>query len=264
MNDLFLLVFNAILVVIGLACLSLAVRVGSQGTWQDGLVTYAVTFPPSLSAEQVALFLSGCRGLVAPWWLRPFVIRGLGLEVVATGDGIAHYLHVPEAQAPVVLSALRAAIPAARTARLNLSLPRPRLAVQLAHSGSHHVLADGAAVHVSSALLSTLQPLRSGEIVRLQWLLSPVGPVSLPSVAPPRRANGRGGLATVLEWLLSGVSMDATRLAEWKRKHARPVFVATGRIGVTAAERGRARLLRGQVLAALHTANVPGGHLRRS
>jgi hypothetical protein len=224
-NDLGLLTFDAVLAVTGLAFLALGARTGSLGTWRRALATYAVTFPPDVTADQVTLFLSGCRGLVAPWWLRPFVVRGFGVEIVATSEGIAHYLHVPDAQAAVVLSALRAAIPAARAAKVALALPRPGLAVQFAHTGAHRVLADGVATHVSSALLSTMQPLASGEVVRLQWLLSPAGPAAPPPVVQSRRTHGRGALAQGLERFIAGPSMDAGQVADWKRKHASPVFV---------------------------------------
>jgi hypothetical protein len=163
-----------------------------------------------------------------------------------------------------VLSALRAAIPGARVARdENYRPTRPRLAAQLGQVGARRVLADGAAERVSAAVLSSLQPLGDGERIVVQWVLSPAGPSTLPQVTPSRRGS-RPGLAEAVERFISGPVVDQATVADWRRKHATPVFVATGRIGVTTSTAGRARSLRAQVLAALHTANVPGAHLYRA
>ena len=246
------------------ACLMLALRAGSRTAWSEQLTAYAVIFPRGVTPAQVASFLVGVSGIVAQRWQRPFVVRAMGWEVTATSEGVIHHLLVPQAQAPTVLSALRAAIPGARVARDELyQSRRPRLADKLGQVGARRVMADGAAERVSAAVLSSLQPLRNGERIVVQWVLSPAGPSTLPQVTPPRR-GARPELAQAVERFLSGPVVDQATVADWRRKHATPVFVATGRIGVTTSTTGRARSLRAQALAALHTANVPGAHLYRA
>ena len=64
-----------------------------------------------LGAKDVAAFLTGCTGIRARRWQRPFVVRAIALEVTATSDGIIHHLFIPAAYTEVVLAALRAAMP---------------------------------------------------------------------------------------------------------------------------------------------------------
>jgi hypothetical protein len=244
---------------------TLGLRWRSARRWSRQLSAYAMTFPRGVTPAQVADFLAGASGMVARRFMRPFVVRAVCWEVTATSEGIIHHLLVPPAQAPTVLSALRAAIPGARVAPVEgYRLARPTLAARLGQAGARRVLADGAASRVSAALLSSLQPLRDGERIVVQWTLSPTGPSRMPQAATPRRGGSRPLLAQVFEHVTTAPAMDASAMADWRRKHAAPVFVATGRVGTTAPSRQRARGLRAHVLAALHTANVPGAHLYRA
>ena len=245
--------------------LTIALRWSSRTAWTEQLASYAVTFPRGVTPAQVADFLAGVSGLVARRYQRPFVVRAACWEVTATSEGIIHHLLVTPGQAATALSALRAAIPGARVARdETYELTRPTVAAQLGHVGARRVLGDGVATRVSAALLSSLQPLQDSERVVVQWILAPTGPSTLPQPSAPRRGGSRPLLAQVFEAITTAPAMDQAALADWRRKHAAPVFVATGRIGATAKSKGRARSLRSQVLAALHTANVPGAHLYRS
>jgi hypothetical protein len=106
--------------------------------------------------------------------------------------------------------------------------------------------------------------LQGGERIVVQWILAPTGPSTLPQPSTPRRSGSRPMLARLFERMATAPAMDQAAVADWRRKHAAPMFVATGRIGTTARTRQRARGLRAQVLAALHTANMPGAHLYRS
>ena len=244
--------------------LILAVRWDRRSVWGAGLASYALVFPRGVTPGQVSDFLAGVSGIVAERWRRPFVVRAMCWEVTATSEGIIHHLLVPPAQAAAVLSALRAAIPGARVAQdQRYQLDAPSSAAALGQVGARRVLAEGVAAQVSAALLSSLQPLAAGERIVVQWVLSPTGPSALLQTTPPRRGS-RPPLAQAVERFITGPAVDQATVAEWKRKHAAPVFVATGRIGTTARTKGRARSLQAQVLAALHTANVPGGHLYRS
>ncbi len=248
-----------------LAYVTLAVRAESRAKWSEQLQAYAVLFPRGVSPAQVADFLAGLSGIVAERWRRPFVVRAVGWEVTATSEGIIHHLLVTPTHAPTVLSTLRAAMPGARVARdENYRPTRPTQAAQLGQVGGSRVLADGAASRVSAALLSSLQPLRDGERIVVQWVLAPTGPAGTTPMPTPARRGNRPMLAQVLERVISSPPMDAAAVADWRRKHAAPVFVATGRVGTCAGSVGGAQRLRAHVLAALHTAKMPGAHLYRS
>ena len=244
--------------------LILGARWGSRRSWVRSLEVYEVTFPRDVTPAQVIDFLAGASGLVGRRWQRPFVVRGLGWEVSATDKGITHQLLVTAAQAPTVLSALRAAVPGARTTPVERPESwLPSQAAELSHVGGRRVLAPGAAARVSAAVLSSLQPLSMGERIVLQWILSPTGPSRIPSVTPAR-SRSRSVIGHVVQQLTAGPQVDHADVADWRRKHATPVFVATGRIGATATTVKGARALRTHVLASFHTANAPGTHLFRA
>ncbi|MBK8077590.1 MAG: type IV secretion system DNA-binding domain-containing protein [Kineosporiaceae bacterium] len=266
MNDLALIIFWLSWLCMVFVFVTLTVRAGSRARFSEELVAYAVTFPRGTSPAQVADLLAGVSGLVAYRWQRPFSVRAIAWEVTATADGIIHHLLVRQIHAATVLSALRAAVPGARVAEdPSYQPPQVSLACQLGQRGAHRVLAEGATPRVAAALLSSLQPLRDGETIKVQWVLQPAGPSgAIPTATPARRSSNRGLLPQVIERAVSTPPMDQAAVADWKRKHAAPVFIATGRVGVVAASTGRARSLRAQVLASLHTANVPGAHLYRS
>lgn len=240
---------------------ALLMRQSSRRTWQQELVAYVLRFPCGLDPSAVVAFLSGLSGIVAPRHERPFVTRAVVFETSATPAGIQHHLLMPRTLAHVALSALRAALPAV-SAQLDedYQVPHPTLAAELGTSDHGRSLATDRAGAVASAILASLQPLGIGERLTVQWCLSPLGPASLPSRVRPRPA-----LAGFWE-ALSGQShprtVDPETVKAARVKHQTAVFAAALRVGIVARpQRERSLLLR--VLAAFHTANAPGAHLRR-
>ena len=103
-----------------------AARMVAAQSWNRDLVAYAVTFPRGLSPEQLTAFLTGAAGMITGRWRRTLTARALAWEVTATSEGIMHHLVVPENCAEVVLAALRAAVPGARSSRHDdWMVPRP-------------------------------------------------------------------------------------------------------------------------------------------
>jgi hypothetical protein len=250
-----LLVFIGLVPAVGV----LLVRDGSRRTWQEELVVYVLRFPRGLDPSAVVAFLSGLSGVAAPRWERPVATRAVVLETSAGSTGIQHHLVVPRSLAHVVLSALRAALPSV-TARLDEGYrpARPVLAVELGLNDHHRSLATDRAGVVSNAILASLQPLVAGDQVVVQCALSPLGPVSAgrashrPSADVWAVLGGQAGTRTP--------DKEAVKAA--RAKQSTPLFAATVRVGV-AAPPMRARSLLLRVLAAFHTANAPGAHLRR-
>jgi hypothetical protein len=261
MTDLVLIVFSC-----GMAAMTsvLGLREASRRLWQKSLKTYALRLPHGLRAEDVAAFLTACSGIRARRWQRPFVIRALGLEVVATSEGIMHYLLVPERYSEVALGALRAAIPGALAGRVEAQTRvAPMTAAEVAQTGWRRPLASGQAGRISAAMLASLQPLADGERITVQWILAPSAPVTPPVVASGR-SSSRSTAARILTGLVGTPPMDAATAQQVKAKQTAALFVATGRVGAVATSASRARGLLGRVLAALHTANAPGAHLYRA
>lgn len=239
-----------------------AVRWRNQQAWRQDLVAHTLSFPRGLDMTAVAAFVGGLSGLVAHRHVRPFVVRAVMFETTATSRGIEHHLVVPERLAPVVLSALRAALPSVGVRPDPDYRPSwPDVAAEVALNDHGRTLAVDQAEAISTALLASLQPLRDGEQVIVQWSASPVGPVE--AMAKGRPGSGAPG---VWQQLLTGTSSaepDANALKAARDKQASPLFVATGRVGVAADNRGWAYVVLGRVLAALHVANAPGAHLYR-
>ena len=95
----------------------------------------------------------------------------------------------------------------------------------------------------------------------LQWALSPLGPAPLVprTVKPPLAIavwDALGGRSTKPQLV------DSEVVQAGRAKQRYPGFAAVGRIGIVASK-SRTRSLLVRVLAAFHTANAPGVHLRR-
>ena len=235
----------------------LVVRRRTRRTWQQELVAYILRFPRGLDPQAVVAFLSGLSGVVAPRLHRPFVVRAMVVETSATSDGIAHHLVVPRSLAPVVLSALRAALPAV-SVRLDeeYQVPQPALVAELGISDHGRTLAADRAEAIASAILASLQPLQASERLVVQWALSPLGPRPLTST--------RATAPTIWQALTGSKpsAPDPEVVKAARVKQQAPLFAVSGHVGVTASNtRDRSLLLR--VLAAFHTANAPGVHLFR-
>jgi hypothetical protein len=102
--------------------------------------------------------------------------------------------------------------------------------------------------------------LQGGERIVVQWILAPTGPSTLPQPSTPRRSGSRPMLARLFERMATAPAMDQAAVADWRRKHAAPMFVATGPDRDDSPDSPAGAGLRAQVLAALHTANMPGAH----
>src|SRR5207253_2401366 len=114
----------------------LAIREISRRDWQRSLVAYALKLPYGLAAADVAAFLTACTGLRARRWQRPFVVRAIVLELVATSDGIIHHVFIPAASTDIVLAALRVAVPGIVAGRdETYSRQRPVAAAEIGQSG---------------------------------------------------------------------------------------------------------------------------------
>jgi hypothetical protein len=239
----------------------LVVRQHQQQTWQRQLVAYEMRFPRGLDPSAVVAFLGGLSGIVAPRLKRPFVVRAVVFEISATPVGIQHRLIMPKPLAHVVLSAMRAALPSVSVRPdENYQTWQPTLAAELGINDHGRSLATDRAASISSALLASLYPLEADERLVVQWSLSPLGPV------PVAQAAVQPSVASQTWDLLRGQTsqhrVDPEVVKAARVKQQAPLFAGVLRVGVMA-DQLRARSLLLRVLAAFHTANAPGAHLRQ-
>jgi len=259
-------VIDAVVIIIVFGIIGIAAvlipREFSREKWQRSLVAYALRLPSGLGAKDVSAFLTACTGMRARRWQRPFVVRAIALEVVATSDGIIHHLLIPDAYSDIVLGALRAAIPGVVAGRDELyHRQRVSAAAEVGQTGWRRPLVTGQAELISAAMLASLQPLVNGERLVVQWILSPTVPLEHPVASPSQGQHSGPFLARLLRQLVSTPHVDSATAKAIKSKQASPLFVAAGRVGAVAAHRERARHLCERVLAAMHTANAPSAHL---
>ncbi|MCA1674154.1 MAG: type IV secretion system DNA-binding domain-containing protein [Actinobacteria bacterium] len=215
----------------GLAVLSLilGVRWVDAYTWRHQLVAYVLRPPRGCTADQI----SGWLGMVAPATRR----RPVALELVATHKGIAFYLLMPLGLESAVLAQLRSALPGVRVEEAPdyfAAQPAIRTASELRLTSLARSLAHERAESAVLALLSGLQPLARGEVMRVQWLLS-------------------GARALLPHHDDSGEIARAVRT-----KHVAPVFNAVARIAVSAPTMARAVNLHSRIANAFRVLDASG------
>jgi Type IV secretion-system coupling protein DNA-binding domain len=213
--------------------------------WRRSLVAFELRIPRAVTAEDVARWVGLLRSLVPErrWW-SALPRSPLCVETTATHDGIRHVVVCPGWRRTAVLSTLSAAIPGARLVKLTDYLtgcygPRFQAAIEMRLRGGGELLATDRAADTSRHLIAALQPLQSGETIRIQWLFT--------GVRPPR-------------WI-TRPAVDADIPDLWQ---AGPVLSAVARLAVASPlGRSRARAVLGRVWAALGSMNTPQTRVAR-
>jgi len=210
--------------------------------WSRSLVRYKLSLPRDLTVNEVASWLGQLSAITVPgrWSLLPPV--PVGLEIEATSHGITHFALVPEVREAAVLASLRAALPRVRVELAEGASEPPafQAAAELRLTNMWTSLAEDRVESVATAQLAALQPLPSGAVVRVQWLL--VG------ARIPRAA-------------LDPDVPDQVVGVRWRQSD--PVLSAVCRIGVATNNRRRARAVLRRVWAALRGLNLPDTRITR-
>ncbi|MCG8914913.1 type IV secretion system DNA-binding domain-containing protein [Actinokineospora sp. PR83] len=235
-----------------LAGLVIAFRLMDAEAWRKSLRPYSISFPASLTAEQVATWLGrvaasthASRFAVVP---QPPIV----LTVVATRAGIRHELRVPAALDDAVLAGLRAAMPGVRIEELPNSTTesfRPVVAAETRLTSSRRSLAVEQAEATAAHVLASLAPLGQDEEVRLEWTLTGAG------TPAPVRADDLSSPVAQPE------DSEALRAARLKQRD--PALNGVLRLGVATKRRGDASRIFGRVFGALRGMNTPGVLLAR-
>lgn len=224
--------------------------------WRRELVHFQLRFPRGLSVEQVAAWLAA----LPPRPAGPLGRPPIRLEVVAREAGIEHRLSVRAWDVEALTAQLQTALPGIRLERLSEEgandLPVISRAVQLRETSRRLPLASERAEGAAAALLAALQPLGPGEVIRLQWL---VCGASVPGLPGRRSAStSRGGRPLLMSSADGDRRLSGDELRGVRRKHAAPLLLACGRIGVEAPAMARKTQLLGRVQAALSVMDAPG------
>lgn len=222
------------------------VRWDDARAWRASLVTYRLTLPHTLTTADVTAWLGHVVATTHATGLGVHAPSAVGLEVTADSGGIAHTLIVPKNLTGSVQSGLRATLPAARIEETPRVAGRAfTLAAEARLTSMLRPLAHDRAGLASASILASLQPLRSGEQITLQWLFTGV------RAADPVQTTG---------WHAT-LSADAARNA--RLKLAEPMLQAVVRLGVQADNPARTASLFGQVWGTLRSLNTPGAAIVR-
>lgn len=234
----------------------LLARWTEQAAERASLVGYALRFPRGLPADEVEHFIAALAGLLLPWWKRWLRMHSVLLETTATAAGIEHSLYVPDKYRHLVENALQAHLPSVRYTRLDAA-EAPRATVAAAYRlsvGDRSLRVD--ATQLSVGLLTSLQPLAPGEVVTVQWALTPAGPVQPARPSIPAE--------TPALWPFDErTQRDAESVSALRNKQSTTMLLATARIGVRAHDAQRARALLRRTEGPWHASRAPGVHLKR-
>lgn len=249
----------------GLALLGaiVASRAVDAADWQNSLVAYALYLPANLKTDDVARWLGMIAAATqAPraWSLLP--MPPFAIEVVATADGITHYLLAPENQRAKLLGSIRAGLPGARledAPDFLKTAPDISGAAEGAASSRRRPMAVDRAEATSTAFLASLQPLRHGEEIRFQIIMTSAGtppPVHSASSNP----EDRWWAAYLMEGEATA-DADAVRAARAKQKE--PLLQVSMRLGVKAPTSRQTRFLLARTWSTLAGENADGVRLFR-
>lgn len=233
---------------------ALMLKLGERARLGASLVAYKLSFPRGLEIDGVAQLLSGLSGFLQPWWWRWLVMPFVIVETSASEVGIAHHMLVPQVWAPVLENLLQASLPGVRYEPVAAAIPAATIAAEYRLNTSQRALRVDAAA-LSTRLLTSLQPLRSGESVVVQWVLAPAGPVAPPRVMKPNEKSWFGRSP--------GVVADGEGASALKAKQAHPLLLGVARIGVDTGSITRSRQLLRHVEVAWHGSRAPGVHMQR-
>lgn len=251
-----------VLLVFGLLIFALVLlaRLLDTYAWRQSLTAFKLYPPAGLTPENVTAWLGSLSALTHAswWWLLPY--PPLVIEVVATSEGIAHYLLLPEQQRGAILASCRAHLPGARiedAPEYLASRPRFLLAAEWRLSNRRRSLGVDRVQAATTGLLASLQPLGPGELVCVQWTLTGGGTPS-----PVRNTNGKNHDTSWRFVADNPTDADDVRATRMKQREG-PLLRAVGRLGVIAASRSRGYTLFGRTWGTLRQLNAPGAQFIR-
>ncbi|HEY8083516.1 MAG TPA: hypothetical protein VIE64_08210 [Solirubrobacterales bacterium] len=208
----------------------------------DAVTVQQLTFPRTVTSDQVIAAARSLSGLLPPWW-QPGPAPSVTLEIRATAQGVHHVLTMPAGRADYVTGSLRAAIPGLRIADgpaeppLSLTLAR-----ELQARGDGSLRTDTVASG-NAGILASLQPLGSDERAVLQYVITPT------ATTPIARALRR--------WIATWEGN------ELEPEPVEPQFAVGIRAAVAAPSAPRSRQLIARLLGPFHAVNGPEARLIR-
>jgi len=236
----------------------LVARWSALRQWRRTMVAFRLYLPCDLTIDAASRWLATIAATTHPPRWSLFPLQPVVLEVVATYQGIAHYVLVVPSMRGALLAGMQATLPGARLEDDSGYLRAPQrvmVAQEATLTSRIRPLAIERVESVSASLVAALQPLRQGERIILQLILTSAG---TPAPIPSKWTTNR----TAHSWWFSDTpSTDPEALRANRLKQEHPLLAATFRIGVLAPSRQRAQVALGRPWAMLQGLNAPGVRL---
>ncbi|OCC09535.1 AAA-like domain protein [Streptomyces sp. PTY087I2] len=218
--------------------------------------SFHLSFPANLEADAISTWLRSVSGTLLTGPRRLLGVPSLVFEVRADEFGISYRLRAPGGLADFVVPQLRSLIPGSTATPAGEEEPLDQwtAAVELGQQDPRRGLGVVSAEGLSTSILASLQGLRGGEAVLLQWVVSPA--LRERSPAPPRkREHGVIGL------LQGDGRWD--EITDRRDKLSEPNFLALLRVAVKAANQDEAGRLLGRVRTSLSGAGTASNRLKK-
>ncbi|MGH3937413.1 MAG: type IV secretory system conjugative DNA transfer family protein [Pseudonocardiaceae bacterium] len=235
------------------------VRIWDETRWRGSLTAFSVWLPVEVDAEQAGRWIGTLAAMtgspwwwlsIARWWPLGMPRWPIILELVATSQGVQRIVIIPSSMVGEVLASLAAVMPGVRADPLPgywaHRWPQWRIAKELRLTGTRQLLDTRRAEDTARHVLASVQPLNSGELVRVQWIIAGARPSWHVRHDDKRRDKDHPPKAKILRW-----------------RTAQPMLTASGRIAIATKyrPRARARALLGKICGALRGMNALGAYL---
>lgn len=222
-------------------------------------VTYIVTFPNDLNEERVSAWLRSISGTLHSGKARILATQTIVFEMWATDRGIVHRIHVPWQEADYIVAQLRSLIPGIS---VSPDKERPVIrwtkAIELGMTASTRMLNVPNSKDTSTSLLASVQALNPGEMVMLQWVLTPALPQSM-----PEKGQARSDSFSIMRQLAGVSSASSDEVDDRRKKLQQPSLLAIGRVAALSDTQPRARHLIDRLEKSLASLNTAGTSIRR-
>jgi Helicase HerA, central domain/Type IV secretion-system coupling protein DNA-binding domain len=240
--------------------LILVARAAEADAWRRSLIAYRLRLPASLTVDEVSTWLTGIAASTHPprWSLLP--LPPVAVEIVATAQGLMHYVLVTNRAEEKLLAGLRSALPGVRLEAVPdfvSARPHLRLAAEAIITSFVRPLAVERAEAAATALLAALHPVPPGGEIRYQVIMTSAG---TPSRVPTPHEGKDSSLAS---WWEGTLSTDAEAVGAARLKQRETLLRVVVRVGVGASNQAQVQALFGRVWPVLHITNAPSVRVRR-
>lgn len=229
----------------------IALKVTSQRTKDRGRKTYLLTFPTDLTEQQVIAWLRAINGTLQSTPIGRMVsVPTIAFETWATDTGITHRMKVPWVWGELIARQLRlkGINVVEDNSRPTISWTR---AVELGMTRPSRTLRIANHADLSASLLASVDTLGPGEMVLIQWVLTPA-----PHEQPPAKDMFSKSDDFSLRAIYEGPrSAKHDEIEDRRAKLSEPNFQAVGRIAARADTEPRAIQLVNQVTHTLSSAH---------